>query len=131
MSFVASNFIQRLETLTGIFSWGFCETFKSTFFTKHLWTTASDVYKKIFSTAKEMKTFIHRYVFLTSIFFYLLHCKFPYHTTFFTDYLKNFFNYFVIFFCFFLTYYFNICQKFGWQEIPSTGFAKYLALMWL
>ena len=34
-------FIKK-ETLAQVFSCGFCESFKDTFFTEHLWTTASD-----------------------------------------------------------------------------------------
>ena len=36
----ACNFIKK-ETLAQVFSCKLCETFKSTFFTKHLWATAS------------------------------------------------------------------------------------------
>ena len=36
----ACNFIKK-ETLAQVFSCEFCETSKSTFFTEHLWTTAS------------------------------------------------------------------------------------------
>ena len=36
----ACNFIEK-ETSTQVFSYEFCEVFKKTFFTKHLWTTAS------------------------------------------------------------------------------------------
>ena len=36
----ACNFIQK-ETLAQVFSCEFCEIFKNTFFTEHLWTTAS------------------------------------------------------------------------------------------
>ena len=36
------NFIKK-ETLTQVFSYEFCEIFKSTFFTEHLWTTASEI----------------------------------------------------------------------------------------
>ena len=34
------NFIKK-ETLAQVFSYEFCEISKNTFFTKHLWTTAS------------------------------------------------------------------------------------------
>ena len=34
------NFIKK-ETLTQVFSYEFCEIFKSTFSTEHLWTAAS------------------------------------------------------------------------------------------
>ena len=37
----ACNFIKK-ETLAKVFSWEFCEIFKDTFFTEHLWTTASE-----------------------------------------------------------------------------------------
>ena len=36
----ACNFIQK-ETLAQVFSCEFCEISKNTFFTEHLWTTAS------------------------------------------------------------------------------------------
>ena len=36
----ACNFIKK-ETLAQVFSCEFCEIFKNTFFTEHLWTTAS------------------------------------------------------------------------------------------
>ena len=36
----ACNFIKK-ETLVQMFTCEFCETFKNTFFTEHLWTTAS------------------------------------------------------------------------------------------
>ena len=36
----ASNFIKK-KTLAQVFSCGFCEISKNTFFTEHLWTTAS------------------------------------------------------------------------------------------
>ena len=35
------NFIKK-ETLAQVFSCEFCEIFKNTFFTEHLWTTASE-----------------------------------------------------------------------------------------
>ena len=37
----ACNFIKE-ETLTQVFSCEFCEIFKNTFFTEHLWATASE-----------------------------------------------------------------------------------------
>ena len=37
----AGNFIKQ-ETLTQVFSCEFCEIFKNTFFSEHLWTTASE-----------------------------------------------------------------------------------------
>ena len=37
----ASNFI-NIETLARVFSCEFCEIFKNTFFTEHLWATASE-----------------------------------------------------------------------------------------
>ena len=40
-SLVFSNFIQK-EPLTQVFSCEFCEISKNTFFTEHLWTTASN-----------------------------------------------------------------------------------------
>ena len=39
---VACNFIKK-KILTRVFSCEFCETSKSTFFTEHLWTTASRI----------------------------------------------------------------------------------------
>ena len=36
----ACNFIKK-ETVAQVFSCEFCEIFKNTFFTEHLWTTAS------------------------------------------------------------------------------------------
>ena len=36
----ACNFVKK-ETLAQIFSCEFCEVFRNTFFTEHLWTTAS------------------------------------------------------------------------------------------
>ena len=36
------NFIKK-ETLAQMFSCEFCETFENTFFTEHLWTTASEI----------------------------------------------------------------------------------------
>ena len=36
------NFIKK-ETLAQVFSCEFCETSKNTFFTEHLWTTASEM----------------------------------------------------------------------------------------
>ena len=36
----ACNFIKK-DTLAQLFSWEFCEISKNTFFTEHLWTTAS------------------------------------------------------------------------------------------
>ena len=38
----AYNFIKK-ETLAQVFSCEFCEIFKNTFFTEHLWTTASSI----------------------------------------------------------------------------------------
>ena len=38
----ASNFIKK-ETLALVFSCEFCDISKSTFFTEHLWTTASSL----------------------------------------------------------------------------------------
>ena len=32
----------KKETLAQVFSYEFCEIFKNTFFTEHLWATASD-----------------------------------------------------------------------------------------
>ena len=40
----ACNFIKK-ETLALVFSWEFCEISKNTFFTEHLWTTASGIKK--------------------------------------------------------------------------------------
>ena len=37
----ACNFVKK-ETLAQVFTCEFCEIFKSTFFTEHLWTTASE-----------------------------------------------------------------------------------------
>ena len=39
---VSCNFIKK-ETLSQVFSCEFCEIFKNTFFTKHLWETASAI----------------------------------------------------------------------------------------
>ena len=36
----ACNFIKK-EALTKVFSWKFCEIFKNTYLTEHLWTTTS------------------------------------------------------------------------------------------
>ena len=41
----AYNFIKK-EILAQVFSCGFCETSKNTFFTEHIWATASDYTKK-------------------------------------------------------------------------------------
>ena len=41
---VSGNFIKK-ETLAQVFSCGFSEISKSTFFTKHLWATASIFYR--------------------------------------------------------------------------------------
>ena len=38
----ACNFIKK-DTLAQVFSCEFCEIFKNTFFTEHLWTTASNL----------------------------------------------------------------------------------------
>ena len=38
----ACNFVKK-ETLTRVFSCEFCEISKNTFFTEHLWTTASGI----------------------------------------------------------------------------------------
>ena len=43
----ACNFIKK-ETLVQVFSGRFCEIVKNTFFTKHLWTTASGCSRIIF-----------------------------------------------------------------------------------
>ena len=43
---VAGKFIKK-EALAQVFSCEFCEIFKSTFFTEHLWATASDPYRKV------------------------------------------------------------------------------------
>ena len=40
------NFIKK-ETLAQMFSCEFCEIFKNTFFTEHLWTTASECFMKL------------------------------------------------------------------------------------
>ena len=40
----ACNFIKK-ETLTQLFSYEFCEISKNTFFTEHLWATASKTSK--------------------------------------------------------------------------------------
>ena len=45
----ACNYIKN-ETLAHVFSCEFCEISKNTFFTEHLWTTASDFSKKINET---------------------------------------------------------------------------------
>ena len=37
----ACNFIKKV-TLAQVFSWELCEISKNTFFTEHLWTTASE-----------------------------------------------------------------------------------------
>ena len=39
----AGNFVKK-ETLTQVFSYEFCEVFRNTFFTEHLWTTASEIW---------------------------------------------------------------------------------------
>ena len=49
----AYNFIKK-ETLTQVFSCEFCKIFKNTYFTEHLWTTAS----KVFSLSKNINTLI-------------------------------------------------------------------------
>ena len=41
----ACNFIKK-ETLAQMFSYEFCEISKNTFFTEHLWTTASKGYRR-------------------------------------------------------------------------------------
>ena len=41
---LACNFIKK-ETLAQIFSCEFCEISKNTFFTEHLWTIASHIFK--------------------------------------------------------------------------------------
>ena len=43
----ACNFIKK-ETLAQVFSREFCEISMNTFFTEHLWTTASSIYLTIF-----------------------------------------------------------------------------------
>ena len=40
----ACNFIKK-ETLAQVFSFEFCEIFKNTFFTEHIWATASRILK--------------------------------------------------------------------------------------
>ena len=40
----ACNFIKK-ETLAKVFSCDFCEICKNTFFTEHLWTSASEFYQ--------------------------------------------------------------------------------------
>ena len=42
----ACNFIKK-ETLTQVFSCEFCEIFKNTFFTEHLWTIASKIWDQL------------------------------------------------------------------------------------
>ena len=42
----ACNFIKK-ETLAQLFSCEFCEISKNTFFTEHLWTTASEYFLQI------------------------------------------------------------------------------------
>ena len=38
----ACNFVEK-EALAQVFSCDFCEVFKNTFFTEHLWTTATEI----------------------------------------------------------------------------------------
>ena len=55
---LACNFIKK-ETLAQVFSCEFCEISKNTFFTEHLWTTASDKMPLLFFLsllAKEAKS---------------------------------------------------------------------------
>ena len=51
--FPTCNYIKK-ETLAQVFSCEFCEASKNTFFTEHLWTTAS-VHKIILRLAADMK----------------------------------------------------------------------------
>ena len=41
-----SQACKKKETLAQVFSYEFCEISKHTFFTEHLWTTASTAHKK-------------------------------------------------------------------------------------
>ena len=55
----ACNFIKK-ETLTHMFSGEFCEIFKNTFFTEHLWKTASvycDLHFELAQNSKLVKIF--------------------------------------------------------------------------
>ena len=47
MKLQACSLIKK-ETLAQLFSYKFCEISKNTFFTEHIWTTASDYKKSIF-----------------------------------------------------------------------------------
>ena len=48
------NFIKK-NNLTQLFSCEFCEVFKNTFFTEHLWTTASSLLKVFTEAIKIIK----------------------------------------------------------------------------
>ena len=45
----------KKETLAQVFSYEFCEIFRNTFFTEHLWTTASAIFLSIFYTLDYVK----------------------------------------------------------------------------
>ena len=52
------NFIRK-ETLAQVFSCEFCEISKNTFFTEHLWTTASEVSQNISKKSHLMTNWNH------------------------------------------------------------------------
>ena len=60
---ISQNFFKK-ETLAQVFSWEFCEISKNTFFTEHLWTTASRhiELKNLFWSAKWQAQSCYKYI---------------------------------------------------------------------
>ena len=77
------NFIKK-ETLAWVFSCGFCEISKNTFFTEHLWTTAS-----VSISFSLWKWDMEIHAFLKTILVFLLKLKEHYRTAFFESSLSD------------------------------------------
>ena len=57
--FTGKQLFQSLEALAQLFSYGFCEIIRNTFFTEHLWTTASVFSKSLDDTPVKNYTFLN------------------------------------------------------------------------
>ena len=64
--------LRKKETLTRVFSCEFCEIFKNTFFTEHLWTTASKHQISTRVNQKKTKSSRNDYVMCTCFKFWLM-----------------------------------------------------------